>query len=313
MCKREFNFTVLTCTLNRASLLPRAYRSLLDQSFTDFEWVVVDNGSEDDTQSVILNWQQEAPFPIQYLYEPRRGKAFALNTGIKLARGLMTVILDDDDWFLPWTLERLAFWWGRVPLRDKSGCLGVIALCAFKDGKIIGTPFPEERTDGDMIEMMYRKRVKGDKCGSDRTDLLRVNPFPEDLGSMIVEGITWNRLWSRYRKCCVNEILKIVEYHDSGLTITSKKAVWTMAKSMYIYNKELLELRRHLPIDIVLKHYANFIRCGLIIKIGLNRQWKEAPLKWLWLLTLPIGFVLYLHDFYSRRKLATSQHGVAAC
>ena len=61
-------FTVLTPTYNRAHTLERAYRSLCEQTYQDFEWVVIDDGSTDGTRELVLGWQQEARFPIHYAW-----------------------------------------------------------------------------------------------------------------------------------------------------------------------------------------------------------------------------------------------------
>ncbi len=79
MSSRTFAITVFTPTYNRAHLLPRVYGSLIRQTFTDFEWLVVDDGSTDHTVELIARWQQEVPFPIRYVWQPNQYKKVARN------------------------------------------------------------------------------------------------------------------------------------------------------------------------------------------------------------------------------------------
>ena len=77
----KYTFTVFTPTYNRVDLLPKAYDSLRNQTFCDFEWVIVDDGSTDGTEAIVHEWSNEAPFPIHYTWQPNRGKAVAINRG----------------------------------------------------------------------------------------------------------------------------------------------------------------------------------------------------------------------------------------
>ena len=90
--------TVFTSTLNRAGLLPRIFESIVRQKRTDIEWLVVDDGSEDDTPEIIAEFARKVPFPIRYYRQPRGGKHRAYNMALLLARGELMLTLDSDDW-----------------------------------------------------------------------------------------------------------------------------------------------------------------------------------------------------------------------
>ena len=83
----QYLFTVFTPTYNRASTLPRVYEGLKPQTFRDFEWLIVDDGSRDNTRELVQMWQAEACFPIRYIYQPNRGKPTAFNRGVQEAQG----------------------------------------------------------------------------------------------------------------------------------------------------------------------------------------------------------------------------------
>ena len=107
----SYKITVFTPTYNRAYILENLYRSLQRQSFTDFEWLVVDDGSSDGTKALFERWQQEDnPFPIRYCYKENGGKCRAINYGLKLAQGELFFTVDSDDYLTDDALEKVAIW-----------------------------------------------------------------------------------------------------------------------------------------------------------------------------------------------------------
>lgn len=108
-------FTVFTPTYNRAHTLGRLYLSLKEQTLLDFEWIVVDDGSSDDTCSLVESWKSESSsFPIRYFYQANRGKHVATNYAVREAFGFFFIILDSDDTCVPEALERFAYHWQAI-------------------------------------------------------------------------------------------------------------------------------------------------------------------------------------------------------
>jgi glycosyltransferase involved in cell wall biosynthesis len=104
----QITFTVFTATYNRAHTLHRVYESLKEQTYRQFEWLIVDDGSTDTTRTLVETWQQEANFLISYYYQENQGKHVAINRGVQEARGEYFLIIDSDDTCVPQTLERFA-------------------------------------------------------------------------------------------------------------------------------------------------------------------------------------------------------------
>src|SRR4051794_24520469 len=107
----RYTFTVFTSTRNRAHTLERPFHSLKAQTFRDFEWLIIDNGSTDGTRELVERFQSEADFPIRYLWQEDAGKHGSLNRGIELAEGELFLILDSDDGCVPEALERFKYNW----------------------------------------------------------------------------------------------------------------------------------------------------------------------------------------------------------
>ena len=115
----EFSYpvTVFTPTYNRAYILGDLYHSLQRQTCMDFEWLIVDDGSADDTKALVASWQgEENPFPIRYVYQENGGKCRAINRGLKEADGRLFFTVDSDDYLTDDAIEKVIRWDGELPI-----------------------------------------------------------------------------------------------------------------------------------------------------------------------------------------------------
>lgn len=220
-------FTVFTPTYNRASSLPRLCRSLKKQSFVNFEWLVVDDGSTDGTAEVIDALRSEVTFPIRYFWQANRHKKVAVNKGVAEAQGELFLTADSDDELLPNALERLAFHWHNIPQNARERFSAVTGLCQTPDGRLVGTRFPRgadgDWCDSDSLEMRFIHRVIGEKCGFHRTSVLREFPFPEHIPGYVSEGLIWWAIAAAgWRTRFVNEPLRVYHVTQNGESITSQ-------------------------------------------------------------------------------------------
>jgi len=292
----RYAFSVFTPTYNRAHLLPRVYECLEKQTFRDFEWLIVDDGSTDNTGEVVKELGSKASFPVRYVAKPNGGKPTAVNRGAQEAHGFLFAILDSDDWYPPQTLERFWHHWQSIPADLQPGFVGVTALCSYPSGEMIGTRFPRDVFDSDAIDLRYRYRVEGDKGGCVRTDILRQYSYPEDLGKFVSESLVWNRISKSYQTRFVNEVLTIKEYQSGGLTDAGRLLHVRNTKGSLLFAKELIGLGKRLPVKPRVRAYANYVRHSLHQGIPLRRQAAEAPSKMLFVLCLPIGAYLKTSD-----------------
>lgn len=292
----KYMFSVFTPSYNRAHLLPRLYRSLKEQTYKDFEWIIVDDGSTDNTKEVVRGWIQENAMPIRYLQQPNGGKHTAINHGVREAHGYFFAIMDSDDWYKMNALERLLHHWENIPDTAKERYTGTCGLFAYESGEIVGTRFPKEIFDTDDIDLRIRYRVKGDKLGATRTEIMRKFPFPEDMGTFVTESLVWHRIGSRYLTRFVNEIIGWKEYQPGGLMDTSRVIMARNSKASRQYYYEIISMERGLPIDIAIRSYSNYIRHSLHQNIGWKEQAGIIPSKVLWGLCYPLGVILARKD-----------------
>ncbi len=181
----------LTRRLRRGTLtLRRVYESLRLQTFRDFEWLIVDDGSTDCTKELVEKWRTESSFPIRYIYQENRGKPAAFNQGVQKAQGELFLTLDSDDACVPQALERLKYHWDSIPTEKKDKFSAVTVLCKDQNGGLVGDKFPRDVLDSDSIELVFKYNVKGEKWGFHRTEVLRPLDFSQSRRDV------WTRLFS---------------------------------------------------------------------------------------------------------------------
>jgi glycosyltransferase involved in cell wall biosynthesis len=288
-------FTVFTPTYNRAHTLGRVYESLARQTQKDFEWLIVDDGSTDDTPELVASWEAKATFPIRYLRQENRGKHVASNRAVREARGELFLFFDSDDRCVPNALERFKHQWDRIPEKDRNGFSTVSALCTDLQGRVIGARYPADIYDVDSVAEQIRMRSGGERWGANRTSILRRYPFPEIPDEKFIsEGIVWNRIALGYKTRFFNEALKIVEYRPDGLTASSVRIRANNPVGSRLYYQELIGLP--IPEHDRIKALVNYVRFSFHGRISISRILREAAQPAMLLLALPLGFFAYSLD-----------------
>lgn len=296
--------TVFTPTYNRAHLLPRLYESLCSQTFTDFEWVIVDDGSVDDTKGLSLSLPKREGtfFPIRYFYQENGGKHRAINRGVKEAQGELFLILDSDDSLPPDSLERIAYYYEQI--RDDKSFGGVCGYMAHHDGTIIGHGNDAEILDTNSIDLRNKYHVQGDMCEVFRTSVLREIPFPEIPGEKFVpEALVWNRIAQKYKLRVFHHVVYYRDYLDGGLT---DKIVRIRMKSPVASMMTYAEMTTFdIPFMQKVKAAINYWRFGacytrfLVFSfwfLGKKKQCDIPRLRWWWYWTWPLGRMMHLRD-----------------
>ena len=187
--------TVFTPTYQRAHLLHRVHGSLSVQDFRGFEWLVVDDGSTDDTADRVAGWAESSDFPVRYLHQPNQGKPAATNHAARQARGELFLPFDSDDSCRPEALSTLVSAWLSIPEDERARFAGVACHCLDESGRLVGDPYPAGVVDCSLQEMRYRHGVRGEKWGLVRTQLLLEHPFPTGPDMQHVpEDVVWDAI-----------------------------------------------------------------------------------------------------------------------
>lgn len=304
-------FTVFTATYNRAHTLHRVHDSLRRQTFRDFEWLVVDDGSSDGTAELVQQWQAEADFPIRYEYKPNGGKHTAWNRGVQLARGRFFLSLDSDDACVPEALQVFLEAWNGIPAGEREHFTGVCCLAADQNGHVAGDRFPQDVFDSDSNAIRYKHRVSGEKWGFHRIEVAREFPFPEMDGvSYVPESIVWGRIAKRYKERFINRVLRIYHQEASEASRLTVAPMWknsaALAYGLRAALNERLQWFFHEP-RYFLKTAANLSRVSWHAGQGVGEQYRQlssAFARLLWAAMMPAGRVLYLRDCRRRDRLA---------
>lgn len=218
-------FTVFTPTYNRAHTLPRVFASLRRQTFQNFEWVIVDDGSSDNTRELVESWQKSSSFPIRYFWQENAHKKTAFNLGVREAHGKLFLPLDSDDEILPNALETLNRHWCNIPETDRDKFSAVTGLCIDKHGLLVGSRFPTHVFDSDSLTIRYKYKVDGEKWGFQRTDVLRQFPYPQNVQGHVPEGVVWSAIASHFKTRFVNDVLRIYHTETDSITQTGASAI----------------------------------------------------------------------------------------
>lgn len=214
--KFQYTFTVFTCTYNRANTLARTFESLKNQTFRDFEWIVFDNGSTDNTADLIKEFVADANFDMRVMsWEENTGVQNTFNEGIKAAKGKFWLLLDSDDACLPHALEKFVEIWQGIPEHEQDKYAGVTVNCVDQHGSLVGKEFPKSPLDSTYVEMMYKYRKTGEKWGFNRTSVLLENPFPTSK-EHLSHGLAWRTIGKKYLTRYVNETLRIYFINEPG-------------------------------------------------------------------------------------------------
>ena len=301
--------TVFTPTYNRGNLLNRLYQSLCQQIHKDFEWVVVDDGSTDETSSIVKMIQDKHTyenFPIYYFKKENGGKHTAVNKGVQKANGDLFFIADSDDILPSDALQIIAEVWEQTKYDNSIG-----GICGFdgdiNDGSIIGTGFPKEvhllnielsnhinigYIDATTRDVRFKFKVDGDMKEVFRTSVLREFPFPEIKGERFCpEVLVWNRIASKYKLRHINKIIYLVEYQQDGITsaITRSRMNSPIASTMTY--AEMLDYNISLKWKI--RSAINYWRFKYCIT---NKSLKAPKVKWYWKVFQIIGLIMHLKD-----------------
>jgi glycosyltransferase involved in cell wall biosynthesis len=317
-----FAFTLFTPTYNRARTLPRVWESLKKQTFRDFEWLVIDDGSTDGTEELVAGYLREAPFPIRYIKQANQHKKVAFNRAVKEARGELVLYLDSDDGCVPEALERLWWHWQNIPADQRQGFSAITVLCKDEDGNIIGDRFPGgEWVDSTSSEITHRWKVRGEKWGFHRTDVLRQFPFPEDVRGYVPECYVWMQVDHQYKTRFVNEPLRLYyrDQDDSLMTTGAKDPRPSADGGLLGSAVELRECIRWFRYDArqLCKLAANMVRLALHSTLPRERIWRamwtDQPLaaRLLLLAVAPVGLAVYCLDRWRLR--ATARKGTPGC
>lgn len=213
--------SIITPSYNRAYLLGRLFDSLKMQSNYNFEWIIIDDGSIDNTKEIIREIQEGCrEFPIVYIYQQNGGKHRAINSAVKNANGEFIFIVDSDDYITQDAVNTIEQWAKKIV--DNNEIAGISGLRAYVDGRIIGGFGNIKENEYVEITNLQRKQygLLGDKAEIYKREILLKYPFPEfENEKFLSEEAVWNIIArAGYKLRWYNKVIYYTEYLEDGLT-----------------------------------------------------------------------------------------------
>lgn len=289
--------TVFTPAYNRAHTIERTYLSLKNQSCKDFLWLIIDDGSTDNTEEMVNKWKKvDNGFDIIYIYKKNGGMHTAHNVAYQNIDTELNVCIDSDDKLAPNAVEKILSHWNKI--KDK-GYAGIIGLDSDFNGNIIGTNFPEGLSETTLYGF-YANGGKGDKKLVYRTDVIKAYPeYPVFDGEKYVALAYKYRLIDQdYNLSVINEVLCEVEYQADGSSNSMYKQYVRNPKGFSFWRKVCMKYptsKKRLFVDNV--HY---VATSIISK---NKYFiDESPFKFKTILAIPFGIMLYFYILIKAKK-----------
>lgn len=278
--------TVFTPAYNRAHTLPRTYESLKKQSNKNFIWLIIDDGSTDNTKELVEQWIHENnEFEIQYIYKDNGGMHTAHNVAYEHIYTELNVCIDSDDCLADEAIDKILTFWD---CHHHENYAGIIGLDSDLNGNIIGKDFGNLKET--TLSEYYNSGGKGDKKLVYRTDIIKKYPqYPVFEGEKYV-GLNYKYILidQDYKLLVLNEVLCNVEYQEDGSSSSMWKQYYNNPQGFAFLRKFYMQYNTSFKRNIMdAIHYVSSS------KLAGNRHYiQESPKKLLTFLCIPLGYLL---------------------
>ena len=280
--------TVFTPTYNRSHTLSRVYHSLQRQDCKDFVWLIIDDGSTDNTAKLVRSWlNADNGFQIRYIYKENGGMHTAHNTAYENIDTELNICIDSDDELTEGAIAHILTVWSKVDHKKYAGIIGLDA--DMSTGKVIGTQFPEKMKET-TLQGFYDAGGSGDKKLVYRTDIMKsLPPYPVFEGEKYVSlGWKYQLCDQQYKMVTTNAVLCNVEYQTDGSSMNMFRQYLRNPKGFAFIRKENMKY--------ILSTKRNFIDCIHYVSSSIlakNKHFiRESPKKFLTVLAIPFGCLL---------------------
>lgn len=298
--------TIFTPTYNRAYILGNLYRSLQRQTCREFEWLIIDDGSADNTEALVADWiREENDFPIRYFKVPNGGKHRAWNKALDLAEGELFFTVDSDDYLTEDAVQKILHWANSLP-KNGQFC-GVAGNLGTSVTESPNSRLPQPYFEGTALDRY--SRVNGERAMVFFTDTHRKYPYPEFEGeNFMTEAVTWNRMaHDGYQMRFYNDIIWIFEYLPDGLTRSGSSIFLKNPRGHGIFLREKAEFLNY-PLIEKMKMWYNFYCdhtfCDAQYRLTKTQcaQYIGAPPAFIYLSALVHRMPKFIRTFLKKQK-----------
>lgn len=281
--------TVFTPTYNRADLLPNLYESLLRQNSRDFKWLVVDDGSKDNTAEVVAGWIREGKIDIQYIHKENGGLHTGYNKAIECMDTELSICIDSDDYLTDDCIETVLKFWDENKAEDIAGIIGLDIL---PNGKVIAGKLPDEKVINPIL--LLAAKENGDRKYVIRNDCYRkVYPMPVFAGEKNFNPhYLVLKLCRDYKFLVLNKPLCVVNYQPDGMSANIFRQYLNSPRSFAELRRVIME-NQNVPFGYLVKTTIHYVSSSILSK---NKDFiRESPRKLLTALMIPFGLLLAMY------------------
>lgn len=295
MTNNKVLITVFTPLYNRAKSIYKVYESLCQQSCYDFEWLVINDGSTDNSD-IIMNEilkNHNSSFPISYFYQENKGLTRTINKALELAKGILLFRLDSDDYALSDAIQNISDCYSLI-IDDNSLC-SITFLSQRCNGQVNGIHPFSEITRSNFAEYRDKYRAKGDRAEVMKIDVYKNFKYPEIPGEKFCpEGVVWNRLAMQYDTLYIPKAIYVKGDYDDSITANVYQYLRRNAKGVTLYYKEIV-INSHFTFRYRFINAIKFYRYAFYAKVPL---FKEIPICMT--VAFPIALIVIARDYFKR-------------
>ncbi len=288
----QYAITIFTPTYNRAYLLPKAYAAMQRQTRKDFVWLIVDDGSTDNTKELVEKWQAEDnEFRIDYVYKENGGLQSGYFEALKHIDTELCGCIDSDGYLADYSIEAILDLWNKSK-SDKVA--GVMGLDAYEGGEVVGGLLPEEMKVINLIDLNLRKGMKKDRVFFIRTDVYKtvVPPKRWPGEKTMNQSYLLYSIAKKYDFAVLNRAICLAVYDENGLTAQGWRRYF-MRPNTYADWRLFLMTLDDLPLSFRIRNNIHFVAECLIAKT--RNAYRESNEKLLTIASYPFGLVYYVY------------------
>lgn len=261
---KKIKFSILTATYNRAKFLKKLYGSLLDNIGEEYEieWLIMDDGSNDDTEKVCSSFTDRENFKVKYFKQENQGKMQAINNLMRDVSGDFIIECDSDDYFVKNSLK-IVVEKCKMLQEDMNNLYAIVFLKNENENHLSGNKFPFEDENTTMFDLYFKYNVIGEKVIVYNASIREKYRYVIENGEKFcTEARLHHQMDLKYNVRCYNCVVIEGEYHNDGYTQNIKKVFLENPMGHYMYFREILQrdmkgVRFNKRIYVI-KHYILF-------------------------------------------------------
>ncbi len=289
--------SIVTPTYNRCKELSRCYESLLQMKNKDFEWLVIDDGSSDETDKYINSIENISPFKIKYYKKENGGKCSAINYSYSYIDGEYVLILDSDDYLsddavdiIKKYVDKYASW---------NDIAGVCFRKAYFNGKGIGDDYPEEESVHNYIDFVLNEKcATGERLEVLKAEWYKKYFYPEIEGEKFMGEIyAFLKIADANQNLVyVNKKFYFAEYLSNGLTKNIRQILLKNPRGRMIISRLIMTgLKRKVNFLVRLKEGIIYTCYAIEAKCKIKKIYQKLPFGLLNVLVIIMGSVFHLY------------------